>query len=94
MFLDIAKRYQETKGILVNTFVEFEIHALKPLSLDGKIPPVYPVGPLRNLYSGVSDNDDLSDHEIIKWLDEQTPSSVLEYQEVLTRSKLRKLQML
>ncbi|XP_009782109.1 UDP-glucose flavonoid 3-O-glucosyltransferase 6-like [Nicotiana sylvestris] len=77
MFLDIAKRYQETKGILVNTFLEFEAHALKSLSLDGKIPPVYPVGPLLNLNSGVGDNEDLSDHEIIKWLDEQTPSSVV-----------------
>ncbi|OIT22668.1 udp-glucose flavonoid 3-o-glucosyltransferase 6 [Nicotiana attenuata] len=74
---DIAKRYQETKGILVNTFLEFEIHALKSLSLDGKIPPVYPVGLLLSLNSGVRDNEDLSHQEIIKWLDEQTPSSVV-----------------
>ncbi|KAH0654679.1 hypothetical protein KY289_032357 [Solanum tuberosum] len=52
MFLDISKRYRETRGILVNTFEELEAHAMISLSLDEKIPPVYPIGTLLNLNSG------------------------------------------
>lgn len=77
MFLDISKRYRETRGILVNTFQELETHAIKSLSLDEKIPPIYPVGPLLNLNSGVGDKEESSHQEIIKWLDGQTPSSVV-----------------
>ncbi|MCE2055668.1 hypothetical protein HAX54_043136 [Datura stramonium] len=77
MFLDISKRYRETRGILVNTFQELETHAMKSLFLDEKIPPIYPVGPLLNLNSGVDDKVESSRQEIIKWLDGQTPSSVV-----------------
>ncbi|KAL0362167.1 UNVERIFIED_CONTAM: UDP-glycosyltransferase 71E1 [Sesamum calycinum] len=46
LFLDYAKRFRETKGIVVNTFLELESHSMKSLSEDGNIPPVYSVGPI------------------------------------------------
>lgn len=70
MLLNHARRFRETKGIIVNTFVELERHALKALSDDEKIPPIYPIGPILNLGGG---NDD----PIMKWLDEQPNSSVV-----------------
>ncbi|KAK6784651.1 hypothetical protein RDI58_018106 [Solanum bulbocastanum] len=71
MFLDISRRYLETRGILVNKFQVLEAHAMISLRLDEKIPPVYPIGPLLNLNSGVSDKEESSHDEIIKWLDGQ-----------------------
>ncbi|KAF3656666.1 putative UDP-glucose flavonoid 3-O-glucosyltransferase 3-like [Capsicum annuum] len=67
MFLDISKRYRETRGILVNTLQELETHAMKSLSLDEKIPPVNPVGPVLNLNSCVGNKEESSRGEIIKW---------------------------
>ncbi|KAL1551369.1 hydroquinone glucosyltransferase [Salvia divinorum] len=45
-FLESARRFRETRGIIVNTFLEFEPHAISSLSADDRIPPVYPVGPM------------------------------------------------
>ncbi|KAK4397888.1 UDP-glycosyltransferase 71E1 [Sesamum angolense] len=44
--LNFVKRYRESKGIIVNTFLEFESHQIKSLSNDEKIPPIYPGGPI------------------------------------------------
>ncbi|VVA39125.1 PREDICTED: anthocyanidin 3-O-glucosyltransferase [Prunus dulcis] len=55
-FLGYAKRFRETKGILVNTFMELESHALDSLS-DGETPPLYPVRPILNLKSDDSQSD-------------------------------------
>ncbi|KAM5551018.1 UDP-glycosyltransferase 71A16-like [Rosa sericea] len=71
-FLNHARRFRETKGILVNTFLELESHALHSLS-DGKIPPVYPVGPLLNL----KNDDDQQKSDILEWLEDQPPLSVV-----------------
>ncbi|OAY44945.1 anthocyanidin 3-O-glucosyltransferase 1-like [Manihot esculenta] len=72
MFLFIlsnARRYTEAKGIMVNTFMELESYAIESL----KMPPVYPVGPILNVESdGRSINQ-----EIMQWLDDQPPSSVV-----------------
>ncbi|ONI17876.1 hypothetical protein PRUPE_3G184700 [Prunus persica] len=78
-FLSYAKRFTETKGILVNTFMELESHALDSLS-DGETPPLYPVGPILNLMSddtqsGSEQAQQKSD--ILEWLDDQPPSSVV-----------------
>ncbi|CAH9122450.1 unnamed protein product [Cuscuta epithymum] len=76
-FLDIAKRIREAKGIFVNTFLELEPHALKSLSsveAMGRIPPVYPVGPVLNLQG---EKNGESDKEIFEWLDSQKKSSVV-----------------
>ncbi|BFG33938.1 hypothetical protein CerSpe_202120 [Prunus speciosa] len=72
------------KGIVVNTFVELETHAIKSF-LGGKsqsqTPPVYPVGSVIDLKGGQADdqsNLDKDQHDkIIKWLDEQPQSSVM-----------------
>ncbi|CAL2248927.1 unnamed protein product [Prunus armeniaca] len=71
-FLNYARRFRETKGILVNTFWELESHALHSISY-GKNPPVYPVGPLLNLKS----SDDDKGWDILSWLDDQPPLSVV-----------------
>ncbi|KAJ8561035.1 hypothetical protein K7X08_027225 [Anisodus acutangulus] len=75
MFLDLTRRFQETKGIMINTFVELEPHAINSLSQDKNIPPVYPVGPVLNLKNVEGDNSGSSDQNIMKWLDDQPPSS-------------------
>ncbi|XP_059651118.1 anthocyanidin 3-O-glucosyltransferase 2-like [Cornus florida] len=72
-FIAIARRFRRTKGIMVNTFMELESHAVKSL-WDGQTPPVYPVGPVLNLKSG--DRSHQSD-AIMSWLDNQPPSSVV-----------------
>ncbi|KAL3633841.1 hypothetical protein CASFOL_022603 [Castilleja foliolosa] len=72
-FLNFMKKFREAKGIIVNTFLEFEPHAIKSLSDDDKIPPVYPVGPI---IQTENDNQD-PNNEIIEWLDEQPDSSVV-----------------
>ncbi|KAH1129320.1 hypothetical protein J1N35_000698 [Gossypium stocksii] len=43
--VNIAKGVREMKGIMVNTVSELESHAVDSLS-NGKLPPVYPVGPI------------------------------------------------
>ncbi|XP_059653393.1 anthocyanidin 3-O-glucosyltransferase 2-like [Cornus florida] len=73
LFIAIARRLRQTKGIMVNTFMELESHAVKSLS-DGKTPPVYPVGPILNLKSGERSHQ--SD-AIMSWLDDQPPLSVV-----------------
>ncbi|KAI3457640.1 hypothetical protein Pfo_014305 [Paulownia fortunei] len=75
MFLNHAKRFRETKGIMVNTFLELEFQAMKFLSEDEKIPPVYPIGPILH-EDGKNDRNPKYD-EITKWLDEQPDSSVV-----------------
>ncbi|KAK9924228.1 hypothetical protein M0R45_032609 [Rubus argutus] len=79
-FLNIIKRFRGTKGILVNTFTELEPHPLHALLSDAEIPPVYPVGPLLNLNNdknsvGLDEAKQKSD--ILKWLDDQPPLSVV-----------------
>ncbi|XP_076939319.1 anthocyanidin 3-O-glucosyltransferase 2-like [Bidens hawaiensis] len=71
--LQVARKSREAKAIMVNTFLELETHAIKSLS-DSNIPPVYPVGPILNLEGGKRKP---FDDEIIIWLDNQPPSSVV-----------------
>ncbi|XP_002520574.2 anthocyanidin 3-O-glucosyltransferase 6 [Ricinus communis] len=76
-FLEMSRRFREAKGIIVNTFMELESSAINSLS-DGTIesPPVYPVGPILNLKGGDSVGSAES-KEIMEWLDDQPPSSVV-----------------
>ncbi|KAJ9169205.1 hypothetical protein P3X46_017417 [Hevea brasiliensis] len=67
--LENARRYREVKGIIVNTFLEFESYAIQSL----KMPPVYPVGPILDIGS-VGSN---APQEIMQWLDNQPLSSVV-----------------
>ncbi|KAB5519117.1 hypothetical protein DKX38_023436 [Salix brachista] len=72
-----ARKFRETKGIMVNTFEELESHAINSFS-NGNTPPVYPVGPILNL-NGDGDRDVESDKfkDIRQWLDDQPLSSVV-----------------
>lgn len=67
--LQHARRFGETKGIMVNTFVELESRAVDCLS-NGRAPPIYPVGPIINFQC--KDNPDL-----MTWLDKQPEASVV-----------------
>ena len=71
LFLDQARRFRQAKGIMVNTFLELESHAIQSLSSSTIIPPVYAVGPILN----TSDQQDAS--AIMSWLDDQPPSSIV-----------------
>ncbi|KAM0030487.1 putative flavonol 3-O-glucosyltransferase [Helianthus debilis subsp. tardiflorus] len=67
------RKLRKAKGIMVNTFLELETHAINSFS-DTNFPPVYPVGPILNL-DGVAGKAD--DMDVISWLDDQPPSSVV-----------------
>ncbi|CAH1418771.1 unnamed protein product [Lactuca virosa] len=74
IFLFCARKLREAKAIMVNTFMELETHAIKSLMEDRTIPPVYAVGPILNL-EGAAGN--MSENDVIRWLDSQPPSSVV-----------------
>ncbi|KAL0449296.1 UNVERIFIED_CONTAM: UDP-glucose flavonoid 3-O-glucosyltransferase 6 [Sesamum latifolium] len=76
--LDFIKRYRETQGIIVNTFLELESHQIMSLSNDEKLPPIYPLGPILQLGEDQT-NQENQNHaaEIIGWLDKQPDSSVV-----------------
>ncbi|KAK9285343.1 hypothetical protein L1049_024534 [Liquidambar formosana] len=78
-FLGYAKRLRETKGIMVNTFMELESHAVQSLSDDATTPKVYPVGPIVNLTgeTHVGSGGTHQKIDIMTWLDDQPPSSVV-----------------
>ncbi|XP_073060820.1 anthocyanidin 3-O-glucosyltransferase 2-like [Primulina eburnea] len=81
IFLTRFNKFKEAKGILINTFYELEPYAIESLS-DGKIPKVYPVGPILNLSDqtdchGSSSQSAENRDEVMKWLDNQPDSSVV-----------------
>jgi len=75
-FMGITKRLRETKGIMVNTFEELESYAVKSLAEDDKVPPIYPVGPVLHLVKDKNEEEE-EVNEIMRWLDDQPPSSVV-----------------
>ncbi|XP_015880708.3 UDP-glycosyltransferase 71A16-like [Ziziphus jujuba] len=72
-----ARKIRETKGVVVNTFMELESHAIHSLLLDGTYPSLYPIGPIISLKSNNFSDAGYSRSDILNWLDEQPPSSVL-----------------
>ncbi|KAL3830161.1 hypothetical protein ACJIZ3_018963 [Penstemon smallii] len=68
--MQMCKKYLSADGILVNDFLDLEPDIYKAFEEDGKLPPIYPVGPL--VRSGSS-----KDNECLKWLDEQPDGTVL-----------------
>lgn len=75
-----AKRLRETKGIIVNTFIELEPHAVESLCDDsGSNPVIYTAGPLLNLKdeAHMGSSGMHNETEIMAWLDDQPPSSVV-----------------
>nr|QSM19616.1 glycosyltransferase [Arnebia euchroma] len=69
--LHVASKYKLAEGIMVNTFQDLEPGALKALQELGH-PPIYPIGPLTQNVSKLSDNC-----ECINFLNEQPLGSVL-----------------
>ena len=72
----LGRRFRQVKGIMVNTFIELESHAIQSFS-DTTMPPVYPVGPLLNTQSEESDGGQQDANAIMRWLDDQPPSSII-----------------
>ena len=73
----LAQRFKDAKGIIINTFSELEQYAINALS-DNQTPPIYAVGPLIHFKGQPNPNLDQAQHDkILKWLDEQPPSSVV-----------------
>ncbi|KAF5472241.1 hypothetical protein F2P56_008977 [Juglans regia] len=76
-FLHHARRYAETKGIIVNTFVELEPHSVNGVR-SRQVPAVYPIGPVLDLAGPAQWHPDQVHHrKVMTWLDDQPPSSVV-----------------
>ncbi|KAF8041590.1 hypothetical protein BT93_A0246 [Corymbia citriodora subsp. variegata] len=71
IYLGHARRFRESKGILVNTFAELEPRAVEALVGLGA-PTVYPVGPMLNI-----EVESKKGCEILDWLDQQPDASVV-----------------
>ncbi|CAA0815878.1 UDP-glycosyltransferase 71B2 [Striga hermonthica] len=70
-FLGYFRRVADTRGVMVNTFEELEPFALVSLKNDGRMPRVYPVGPV------LSAENQTLDGELKEWLDGQPDGSVV-----------------
>ncbi|KAK9998390.1 hypothetical protein SO802_017993 [Lithocarpus litseifolius] len=77
-YMKFAQRFRDTKGIIVNTLKELEPYAIDSFS-DGQTPPVYTVGPVVLDLKGPPNPalDEAERDNIMKWLDDQPPSSVV-----------------
>ncbi|KFK43055.1 hypothetical protein AALP_AA1G072400 [Arabis alpina] len=75
-WVEMAEKFPEAKGILVNSFTCLEQNAFDYFARLENYPPVYPVGLVLSLEDRPSPNQDQHDR-IMRWLDEQPESSVL-----------------
>nr|XP_043613144.1 UDP-glycosyltransferase 71E1-like [Erigeron canadensis] len=76
IYLDLAIRYREAKGIIVNTFQELEVQGIEALlSSYTNIPPIFQVGPIINHNNPSKDGK--TEELIITWLNDQPESSVV-----------------
>ncbi|XP_073296595.1 anthocyanidin 3-O-glucosyltransferase 2-like [Primulina huaijiensis] len=73
--LNNFKRFRDCKGIVINTFLELESHAVKSLLADESVPNIYPIGPIIQEASGAEQRE--GQGEILEWLDQQPDSSVV-----------------
>ena len=71
MVMHLAWTFRQVKGIMINTFVELEPHAIQSFS-GTTLPPVHPVGPIINTQA-----ESVDASVIMSWLDDQPPSSVV-----------------
>lgn len=77
-FLQHAKRYRETRGMVVNTFKELESYCLSSMFGGNDVGTVYPIGPVVDREGPARWHPDSWNHEtVMKWLDDQPPSSVV-----------------
>ncbi|KAL9229424.1 hypothetical protein vseg_004890 [Gypsophila vaccaria] len=80
--INLARRFREVKGILVNSFPELESFTIQALNEMDNVPTIYPVGPVLSLNnrgdSKPRDGNNGTDEDaIISWLDAQPESSVV-----------------
>ena len=76
-FINQVRRFKETKGIIINTFMELEPFAINSFFND-KTPLVYPVGPIMNLKGETHETQKPQNgFDVMKWLDDQPLSSVV-----------------
>ncbi|KAM3732431.1 hypothetical protein ACB098_11G060500 [Castanea mollissima] len=76
-FINQARRFKETKGIIINTFMELEPFAINSF-FNAKTPLVYPVGPIMNLKGETHETQKPQNgFDVMKWLDDQPLSSVV-----------------
>ncbi|XP_058743040.1 anthocyanidin 3-O-glucosyltransferase 2-like [Vicia villosa] len=77
-FMNFAKGLKKANGIIVNSFEELESHAVHSFFSHPDLAalPIYPVGPMLNPKKPESKGN-LDYDDIIKWLDDQPPSSVV-----------------
>ncbi|KZV16605.1 UDP-glucose flavonoid 3-O-glucosyltransferase 6-like [Dorcoceras hygrometricum] len=73
--LNHFKRFRDCKGIVINTFLELESHAVKSLLADETVPNIYPIGPMIQEANGEENTQ--GGGEILEWLDRQPDSSVV-----------------
>ncbi|CAN1145282.1 UDP-glycosyltransferase 71A15 [Linum perenne] len=77
---------EDAKGILVNTFQDFESYAIGSLNAEshavdslsnGETPPVYPIGPILNLKGEDTSQSSSATNDVIQWLDDKPECSVV-----------------
>ncbi|CAK8538709.1 unnamed protein product [Lathyrus sativus] len=77
-FINYASGLKKPDGIIINSFEELESHAVHSFfshpDLAG-LPTIYPVGPLLN--PDLITDKIVGSNDIMKWLDDQPPSSVV-----------------
>ncbi|XP_021758381.1 anthocyanidin 3-O-glucosyltransferase 6-like [Chenopodium quinoa] len=76
----MPRMFRQSKGILINTFMELESYVIRVLidqsKSKSKVPSIYPVGPILSL-DGRSQHEVQDQDLIMEWLDEQPLSSVV-----------------
>ncbi|KAI5677238.1 hypothetical protein M9H77_08188 [Catharanthus roseus] len=77
-FLHYARGYRKAKGIIINSFLDLEKDIFNSITISEtthqRIPRTYPIGPILNQVKHVSSD---GNSEIMKWLAEQPPKSVV-----------------
>ncbi|XP_074294339.1 anthocyanidin 3-O-glucosyltransferase 2-like [Silene latifolia] len=76
-FFNLARKFREAKGILVNSFMELESFTILSLQNQDNIPTIYPVGPILTLENRGDCKPSNDEECIINWLDGQPKASVV-----------------